>query len=123
MKRNRVKRLSFGGKLMLSALVVFASFSASAYAAGSKTVSNQHVQHHSVAQDQYGNTAVIKPVKVKPAYVRHANKPQVHVKAAIHSVSAGGTLPFTGVALFKVALVGFGLFFLGFVLRRQRARE
>ena len=83
----------------LSAMIVLGLFASVAVAASGTS-----------ASDQYGRAKAIKPAVVKSA-VTSASPATV--------APAKGSLPFTGISLLSVVVVGGGLVALGFALRRR----
>ena len=104
--KHRARHLSV--VLALGLLVTLGSFAGQARAGGS------------AAQDQYTPAPV-----VKPAGGGQSMTPPGAQASAPQSGVAGqsSTLPFTGLSLLKVVLVGAGLLLLGLLLRRSVPRR
>jgi len=103
-------RLSVVGGLAALMLVVLPGVASAGSTA--KTAPYAGLSGVSAAQDQYGQHRVIKPHSVVSA----------KAAAVVKAKSATSALPFTGIALLKVMLIGLGLVALGFALRRWPAR-
>ena len=73
----------------------------------------------SAAQDQYTPPPIVKPTGGGGPMT----PPGAQASAPAGGVEAASTLPFTGLSLLKVVLVGAGLLLLGIVLRRGVARR
>jgi hypothetical protein len=95
--------------LVLAVVVSMATFgtlAGQAWAGGAGTA----------AQDQYSP-----PPVVTPAHHHQQMKPPSHGTAP--TGSPGSTLPFTGLSLLKVVLIGVALLLLGILLRRSVPRR
>jgi hypothetical protein len=74
----------------------------------------------SAAQDQYTPAPVVKPTGGAGAMTPPGAQASAPTAGA---VQGGSTLPFTGLSLLKIVLVGVGLLLLGILLRRGVPRR
>lgn len=125
-RRRAPSQIAFALALTTFALGTFASFGGVGYAASS-AVSTAHIVKHAIAHKplsrhtsaaaQYGPATP--PAAVAPAAAVAA----AQQTAAAGGVSAGQTLPFTGLSLLTTAIVGFILLLAGIFLRRREHRR
>jgi hypothetical protein len=82
---------------------------------------------NTAAEDQYTPPKVVKPAKpakpTKPAKGQTFTPPSAQASAPAPTQQTGTTLPFTGLSLWKVVLVGVALLVLGVLLRRGVPRR
>lgn len=112
----RRSRLAFASAVAVIVLGSFASFGGLGYAAEGAAGTADAVKSvvgKSSAADQYAPTQPVEP-----------SEPQTQVAGATgsQSPSPSGTLPFTGLSLVGVAVVGGALLAVGFALRRRESR-
>ena len=99
--------------------------------AGASMLPDAGSAHPTAAQDQYGAHHVLKPAqppvftppKVNSPSTRSTRASTPTKTIAAPPASTTATLPYTGLALLKVVLVGLGLLALGFALRRWPSRS
>ena len=106
--RRRARHLA--AAVAVGVMAMLGSFAGQARAGGS------------AAQDQYTPPSIVKPTG-KPAGGSGPLTPPGTQASAPLAASQGSTLPFTGLSLLKVVLVGAGLLLLGLLLRRGLPRR
>lgn len=120
------------GRLVVAGVLVSAALAGGGVARAS-TLPNRHATTHvTAAQDQYGGNHVVPPAPSHVFTPPKTSAPSTATPAVTPSqtpstlaaprtapvASTAGTLPYTGLALLKVVLVGLGLLALGFALHR-----
>ncbi|HEU5243447.1 MAG TPA: hypothetical protein VFU33_03525 [Gaiellaceae bacterium] len=103
--RRRVRHLAVA--VAVGSVAVLGSFAGQARASGS------------AAQDQYTPPSIVKPSGGGGSMT----PPGAQASAPTGTAAQGSTLPFTGLSLLKVVLVGAGLLLLGILLRRGVPRR
>ncbi len=68
------------------------------------------------AADQYESTKAVKPATVVKAAVATSSTPKA-------TTTSSGDLPFTGLSLVSIVVIGGALVAVGFVLRRRNVRD
>lgn len=96
--------------LLVAAIVALGSLAGQARAGGS------------AAQDQYTPPSTVTPTKGGKGPMTPPGA-QASAPTGTHMAGQGGTLPFTGLSLLKVVLVGAALLVLGILLRRGLPRR
>ena len=115
-RRARLRLGAAGGLVLL--LIATSMCLAGAAFAGTSTKAGPHAGSVTAAQDQYGEKQVLKPAPVHTLGTSVKKVTTSPAATAAPLASPAQTLPYTGLALFKVMLIGLGLVVLGFAIRR-----